>query len=117
MPKAKKDNKKKAKVIRKAQPKKQAAPKKKTAVKKPATKSNVSHPAVKNRAPVAKKAVPNRNSVSKMERKPVKGKKVVAKKSEAAATEKRDPVSELIERGSQRGFITEDEILHIIPDA
>jgi RNA polymerase primary sigma factor len=116
MPKAKKDNKKRAKTIRKDQLKKKAAAKK-PAAEKPAKKKNPLRPAEKNRPPVAKKTGRNRPSAKNPEQKAAKGKKAIVKKSEPAAVEKRDSVSELISRGAQRGFITEDEILHVIPDA
>jgi RNA polymerase primary sigma factor len=43
-------------------------------------------------------------------------KKPTTKKSEAETEEKNDLLNDLIERGRQRGFVTEDEIIHIMPD-
>ena len=48
-------------------------------------------------------------------------KKVVTKKphvtkQEAKAETKKNAVEELLSRGKQRGFVTEDEIIHILPD-
>ena len=38
------------------------------------------------------------------------------KKPESVLAEKKSPIDELVEIGKQRGFITEDEILHVIPE-
>jgi RNA polymerase primary sigma factor len=73
----------------------------------------------------AKKNIPNKgrkNDKKQVKKaKPVKKKKIirkVVKKSAKETAEKgRDVVSELLSRGKQRGFVTEDEILHVIPDA
>ncbi len=49
-----------------------------------------------------------------------KEKKVIEKKltkKEEANQRKSDQIKDLVYRGKQRGFVTEDEILHIIPDA
>ena len=40
-----------------------------------------------------------------------------AKKAEAVREGQENQIKELIIRGKQRGFVTEDEILHVIPDA
>lgn len=39
------------------------------------------------------------------------------KKTESAKKEKRDILNDFVYRGKQRGFVTEDEIIHIFPDA
>lgn len=64
----------------------------------------------------AKKAVVKpKEKVKKTKEKPVdsKKKKVV---QEIETPEKIDVVAELIARGKQRGFVTEDEIIHLIPE-
>ena len=43
-------------------------------------------------------------------------KKPVAKKVQEETPEKVDIIAELIARGKQRGFVTEDEIIHLIPE-
>lgn len=96
---------------KKSQPKK-AAPKKKP-VKKPAVKK-----------PVKKKSAPKKAKppVRKGAAKPVKPKKVSKeKKSESPKKSSKEEVKrgafdELLARGKQRGFVTEDEIIHILPD-
>ena len=72
---------------------------------------------------VVKKSVAKKAKVA-----PKKAKKVVAKKAVAKSAkkkvpqtrerieEKQDAVTELLARGKQRGFVTEDEIIHILPD-
>ncbi len=95
----------------------------KKATKKTAPKSKKSPKAV------TKKASPltsGRKSAKAAPKKPVT-KKVVAKKSvsltgkalavkEARDLVKQNAFDELIARGKQRGFVTEDEIIHILPD-
>lgn len=65
---------------------------------------------------VKKKKVAKAKKVAK---KPVKIKKVKIKsiKNQAEEGRKKDLVGDLIARGKQRGFVTEDEILHAIPNA
>lgn len=88
--------------------------------------------AVKKAAPLknAKKAAkPVKNAKAIKTSKPVKkeikvtAKKVEQKKNVAAlqveqeeTVEKIDVIAELIARGKQRGFVTEDEIIHLIPE-
>ncbi len=73
---------------------------------------------------VAKKAAPKAKAVAKKEVKKVAPKKVVSKvvkekskKTKEEVPEKTDILSELISRGKVRGFVTEDEIIHLMPDA
>ena len=92
---------------------------KKVVVKKSAAKKAVSKKSVKKTV-LKKKAV-------KPAQKKKSAKKVVAKKAapltgKALATQeekdlvKQTAFDELIARGKQRGFVTEDEIIHILPD-
>ncbi len=52
-------------------------------------------------------------------KKPAKKKiiKQISKRMEEKNQKRRGDIDELVYRGKQRGFITEDEILHVIPDA
>ncbi len=52
-------------------------------------------------------------------KKPAKKKvvKQISKRMEEKNSQRRGDIDELVYRGKQRGFITEDEILHVIPDA
>jgi len=54
---------------------------------------------------------------TKAEKKSQDIKKKIAKSAPATDSKKRDSIGELIVRGKQRGFITEDEILHAVPNA
>ncbi len=55
-----------------------------------------------------------REAKKNQRKKKIRRKKYSADKTETANN---DVISELVYRGKQRGFITEDEILHVIPDA
>ncbi len=120
--KMKKELKKAKKIVKK--PVKKAAPKKKVA-KHAAPKKHVKKavkPAKKVTKKVAKKAAPKKHAkkapAHKKAAKPVNKKKsaAVSKKSEAKTEAKQNAFDELIARGKQRGFVTEDEIIHILPD-
>ena len=66
-----------------------------------------------------KKLKPNKKikKTPKKKRKIEKIRKTKREKSELPKTdEDEDIIKELIQRGKQRGFITEDEIIHIIPE-
>ncbi|MDD2766917.1 MAG: RNA polymerase sigma factor RpoD [Candidatus Moranbacteria bacterium] len=54
-----------------------------------------------------------KTAVQKKSNKPIKKKK---EQSKEHLEEKQDAVTELLFRGKQRGFVTEDEIIHILPD-
>lgn len=103
-------------VAKKSVPKKVA--KKKVIAKKPAKKIKkiVSH---KRPAKAEKKSQPKASGPkpkqSRAEKKMSEGKTPVPFK--AKEEKKKTLVEELIYRGKQRGFITEDEILHAFPDA
>jgi len=99
--------------------------KKKPAAKKPAAKKPLKKkkPAAKksSRKPVIHKK-PKRGAVKKhVAKKPAAKKKSAPKKSLAGKAVTREEraqgaLEELLARGKQRGFVTEDEIIHILPD-
>lgn len=92
-----------------------SAPKKKTSAKKVAKAKKAPKKIkkiVKKTAP-KKKSAPKKAKVGKAQ-KPAKKKVTPVKKGEEV---RKDLVAELIGRGKQRGFVTEDEILHAIPNA
>ena len=98
--------------------KKKSAPKKAVARKKPAKKP-AAKKAPKKHAP-QKKA---KRGVSKkhVQKKPAPKKKSAPKKGMHAKKSSREELAhsaleELLVRGKQRGFVTEDEIIHILPD-
>jgi len=82
---------------------KKSVPKKKSV--KPAPKKKTGKPAPKKTA--------SKKTSSKKEA-PLTGKALAAK--EAKDVVKQTAFDELIARGKQRGFVTEDEIIHILPD-
>ena len=68
---------------------------------------------------VSQKSVAKNSVAKKTAPKKAIAKKTVSKKSQQKqeeSQEKIDIIAELIERGKQRGFVTEDEIIHLIPD-
>ena len=116
--------KKMAKTKKKVNSRKKAAPKKRV-VRKPAKKKPVKRkaPVKKTRkAPVKRKPAKPRKTVQKpATRKKAAPKKRVAKKPVPRAKrvtkkEKKNIIEDLVTRGKQRGFITEDEIIHTLPD-
>jgi RNA polymerase primary sigma factor len=105
--------------------------KKKKAFKKASEKVARKKLAKKVRPSAVKKKQRKADSKRKPAKKPKKAiakKKQIAKKkikvpakkkiplSKERAQEKQDALTELIARGKQRGFVTEDEIIHILPD-
>jgi RNA polymerase primary sigma factor len=110
-PKAKNKT-KKIKLTNKKMPKQQAKKtvQKKTAVKaKAVKKAPLKKTAPKSKAPALKKAAAP------------KPKKAVPVQAKAKAVEEREKeklnvLEELMQRGRQRGFVTEDEIIHILPE-
>jgi RNA polymerase primary sigma factor len=120
--KMKKVQKKAKKVVKKAV--KKAAPKKavKRAVPKKHAKKTVkpakklvkkaAHKKVAKKAPVHKKAKPAKVAKKKSAERP----SASGKKQEAKTEAKQNAFDELVARGKQRGFVTEDEIIHILPD-
>lgn len=107
---------KKKPVVRKAAPKK---PLKKalSGKKKPTTKKST--PKATKKKPVAKGSSTKKSTPKKLLR-PSSKKKAMspAKQAQAAVMEEKQgsAFAELITRGKQRGFVTEDEIIHILPD-
>ncbi|MDD3487525.1 MAG: RNA polymerase sigma factor RpoD [Candidatus Moranbacteria bacterium] len=102
----------KKKTAKKAAPKKKVA--KKTARKKPAKKKvrQAAKKKAKGKAASKKKAriVPAKKKTAK------KAGKKTKKEAPANPVEKKSQVDELVDVGKQRGFVTEDEILHVIPE-
>jgi len=89
---------------------------KKSPVKKGVKKPMVS--AKKSQVKAVKK-IQKKGVVSKPAAKPTKKsvvKKAMSPKQEVKATAQKNAVEELLLRGKQRGFVTEDEIIHILPD-
>jgi RNA polymerase primary sigma factor len=82
---------------------------KRVSVKKAATKKAVSKKTVKPH----KKALVQKKVSKKPE---MKKHTVIAAKQEEKAQAKQNAFDELLTRGKQRGFVTEDEIIHILPD-
>jgi RNA polymerase primary sigma factor len=112
------------KVSSKALPKKGAKKSVASVKKSPAKKvKEVRKPVMKKQKPVAK---PIKKSGAKMGKahatkaKPIAkksdNKKTLSPKQEVKATAQKNAVEELLLRGKQRGFVTEDEIIHILPD-
>ena len=93
-------------------------PAKKPVAHKKAAKPAPKKPAKKAVKPAAKpKKVAPKKAVKPAPKKAVKpiSKKAIAKQENRAAAQK-NAVDELLARGKQRGFVTEDEIIHILPD-
>lgn len=67
------------------------------------------------KTPGRKKKIEKKKNIKKQKKK-ISREKPTAKKSRELRDEK-NVIEELLIRGKQRGFVTEDEILHIIPDA
>ncbi len=104
---AKKPLKKKKSAPKKAAPRKKAV--KKSAAKK-APKKPIAHKRAKHGAPkkhAQKKSAPKKKSL------PKKGANAKKSSREELA---HSALEELLVRGKQRGFVTEDEIIHILPD-
>ncbi|HCP08950.1 MAG TPA: RNA polymerase sigma factor RpoD, partial [Candidatus Moranbacteria bacterium] len=89
----------------KKKPMKSSAPKKKKNLQK----------AKKVAVKKAAKKVVKKEKTSKKSKKQVK--KTAAKISPKEEVKRKDLVGELVSRGKQRGFVTEDEILHAVPNA
>jgi RNA polymerase primary sigma factor len=88
-------------------PKKKSA--RKPAPKKPAKK----RPVAKKTPRKVKKSAPKKKPVAKKQSSP---KKPVVGKKPSRGELAQNAFDELIGRGKQRGFVTEDEIIHILPD-
>ncbi len=94
--------------------KKQSVPAKKSPVKK-GKETRKSAPVTSGVKP-AKKTVAKKVAKAKAPIKKAGAKKAPTAKQEVKATAKKNAVEELLLRGKQRGFVTEDEIIHILPD-
>lgn len=103
MAKTKKKANKKKTVNKKKKTVKKTVKKKKVLTKKPSSR--------KAKKPSSKKKKPKKSA-----RKKVSQKKSPKKNKALAKEEKTTIVDELFSRGKQRGFITEDEIIHAFPD-
>lgn len=108
------------KTSKKAKPK-PAAAKPKKAVKK-ANSRNAKKAKVAKKAVKAVKKNPAKKNLKsqkkkRAEKKIVQPKKAKVSKAKEAEEKKRSAAEELMSRGKQRGFVTEDEILHAFPDA
>ncbi len=97
--------------------------KKKPVVKKPVVKKAKKKPAAKKpvRKPAAQKKSKRVAPKKLTAKKPVTKKKSAPKKASAGKAASREEraqgaLEELLARGKQRGFVTEDEIIHILPD-
>lgn len=82
---------------------------KKNSLKKKATKKPT-------RKTVAKKKTKKTARTAGVGKKNFKKKPKTESKKETIHREKQDALTELLMRGKQRGFVTEDEIIHILPD-
>ncbi|MFZ2300056.1 MAG: RNA polymerase sigma factor RpoD [Candidatus Moraniibacteriota bacterium] len=93
-----------------------SAKKTKRTVKKAARRQAVrKHHAAKKRhaKKSVKRSAAKKRRAAKKHVRPAKKKTV---RSKEYIQEKQDAVTELLARGKQRGFVTEDEIIHILPD-
>ncbi|MEP7162362.1 MAG: RNA polymerase sigma factor RpoD [Candidatus Moraniibacteriota bacterium] len=106
---------------------KKATKKLKKTKKKSATKAHAkkrvtrvkhkAHPKSRKMAKVSKKkAVKKQAKKNTSKKKAKKGLIRVASKKETRSAAKKGAFEELVARGKQRGFVTEDEIIHILPD-
>jgi RNA polymerase primary sigma factor len=111
------------KILKTVKKAKVVLPKKKQVVKKPLKKIMPQ----KNKKAVIKKVSPKKVEVKKtIPKKEVKAKQIKTESKKTSSKkiqpiseetqEKVDIIAELIERGKVRGFVTEDEIIHLIPD-
>jgi len=96
---------------------------KKTSKKIKAVQKKSNKKIVSRKKKIAPKKAKNKTKIApkkKIEKKKPAKKKIVkkiSKRMEEKNSQRRGDIDELVYRGKQRGFITEDEILHVIPDA
>jgi RNA polymerase primary sigma factor len=103
----------KKKTIKKMKVKKTGKPKRKV------MKKNIRKKIVKKKRIQKKsKRVAKKKALAIRAKKLIKGKKkkYTPETAETISKEKKSPVDELVAIGKQRGFVTEDEILHVIPE-
>lgn len=112
-------------VGRRRKTKKAIKPRKKKTIRRKTNKKRAT-----SRKPTKKRAAKRKSSVKKRSpRKKTAKKKIISKKSVKKTKQKRrkstrskkekektDIIGDLVARGKQRGFITEDEIIHIMPE-
>jgi len=86
--------------------------------KKKKVRSGVKKKTVKRKKAQKKSQTKKKNPKKKKKaaKKKKSSKKVRSSKKEADKEEKKDFTGQLIIQGKQRGFVTEDEILHVLPD-
>ncbi len=110
--------KKKKKLVTKKVTKKKSTQKK--IVKKSLAARKKSKPAKKKRVQAVSKKKQAGKKVSKKQKtfkkKQLKERGKIVTQKESRAEKKKDAFLELVSRGKQRGFVTEDEIIHILPD-
>jgi RNA polymerase primary sigma factor len=109
----------KKKKVKKAKPGKKAVKVKKKAEKKPVKKITRKKAAKKkiSKKKAVKKIVASKKSKVALKKKTTKKTgKIPEKGAEATVGGKKSQVDELVDIGKQRGFVTEDEILHVIPE-
>jgi len=89
---------------------------KKVSKKKVTTKKKITKPK-KAKEKSKKKKLVKKTKEKKTKKKAVSKKSIRSGKENISDDKMKDLVSELVSRGKQRGFVTEDEILHTIPNA
>ncbi len=87
---------------------------KKSVPKKATPKPSVKKTTAKSVSP--KKTKPSPKAVKPTPKKPAEKSVVSKSKAEVKQEEKVEAFDEIVNRGKQRGFVTEDEIIHILPD-
>jgi RNA polymerase primary sigma factor len=97
--------KKKATALRKTSHKKRVTAKKKTTRKKSAQKKSS-----------VKKKIIKKSSKKAVQEKTVRKKNRKVSKIKVSAARKKEMAEDLLKRGKQRGFVTEDEIIHVLPN-
>lgn len=88
----------------------------KKAVKKSVPQKKKSIKVKQNKKTIQKKKKVTVKKTSKIVKKVVKPVKKKKEQTKEHIEERQDAVTELLARGKQRGFVTEDEIIHILPD-
>jgi len=88
--------------------------KKKELLRKKAKRGVIKKTGKKKSRPAKGQAI---KTAKKTKKKKARKKQSVPVKKEKTGEVKKDLVSDLIVRGKQRGFVTEDEIMHVIPNA
>lgn len=84
--------------------------------RKPTARKRVTRKPAKKRATVKRKAVKRKPAKKRVAKTKIAQKKAEPRKKRVTKNDKENIINELVSRGKQRGFITEDEIIHIFPD-